>query len=101
MGIIMDYFNKWEKKYDEWRKRKMDEIDNEDYQKRRKIVEEGEKQGKSEKEIQKELIEYDMEHGGEYVLKQITRIAIIIIVGLIGILALFQLLQIDVRKMIP
>lgn len=98
MSVIMDWFNQWAQKYDERRKRKMDEIQNPDYQQRRKIVEEGEKQGKSPQEIQKELMQYELEHGGEDVLKQVTRIAVIIIVGLIGVLALFQLLPVEVRR---
>lgn len=68
MSVIMDWFNQWAQKYDEWRKRKMDEIQNETV----------------------EMM--------ENVLKQVTRIAVIIIVGLIGVLALFQLLPVEVRR---
>lgn len=34
-------------------------------------------------------------------LKQVTRIAVIIIVGLIGVLALFQLLPVEVSQLLP
>lgn len=93
MSVIMDTFNEWFQSYDKWRKERLDEIKNPDYQRKRKIIEEGEQAGKPVKDITKELIIDNLVHGGEDVLKQITRIAVIITVALIGVLAMMQLLR--------
>ncbi len=92
MSVIMDWFNIWAQRYDQWRKQKMDEIQNPDYQRKREIVEEGEQAEKPPREIQREILTDELAHGGEDVLKQVTRIAVIIIVGLIGIIALLQIM---------
>lgn len=79
MSVIMDWFNQWAQKYNEWRKAERQKYD--EWRKRKMD------------EIQNETVEMM-----ENVLKQVTRIAVIIIVGLIGVLALFQLLPVEVRR---